>query len=188
MTAASMSPYPRWSYFPRNQRPPAWVHDLIAETGGLRDPLDSTVPPSDVDRRSDAVLARLAPSLEKLGFQVESGKKAAEKITRPVLYGDDGQVEVAYDIDAFHDEHGIALEVEAGRGAANGADYRDLVRTSLLLDARFLVLYMPISYHTKQGGKPTIMRAYDGSRRQLNAIYASRRLALPFEGVLLVGY
>jgi hypothetical protein len=32
------------------------------------------------------------------------------------------------------------LEVEAaGRGAANNADYRDLIRASLMVDARFSV-------------------------------------------------
>jgi hypothetical protein len=42
---------------------------------------------------------------------------------------------------AFHDELGIAVavEVEAGRGAAGNADYRDIVRTSLILDAKYML-------------------------------------------------
>jgi hypothetical protein len=180
-----MSTYPSWSYFPRNTRPPEWALQLVAATASVRSQLDSAPAPlPGVDRTSDAVLAKLRPGLEALGYQVESGKTAAKKITRPVLFGDDGRAEVSYDIDAFHDGHGIAVEVEAGRGAANNADYRDIVRTALLLDADFLALFMPIAYHS--GKRP--MPAYSNTRRQLEAIYASRRLQLPFEGVLLIGY
>lgn len=180
-----MSVYPSWSYFPRNTRPPEWAQKLVQATYDVRDRLDSVPAPTPgVDRTSDAVLAHLRPGLEALGYKVESGKTAAKKITRPVLFGDDGRAEVSYDIDAFHDEHGIAVEVEAGRGAANNADYRDIVRTALLLDANFLALFMPVAYHS--GARP--MPAYANTRRQLEAIYASRRLQLPFQGILLIGY
>ena len=67
----------------------------------------------------------------------------AAKIFRPVLFGENGVPEVSYEIDAFHDGLGRAVEVEAGRGAANNADYRDIDRTSLILDADYLVLLMP---------------------------------------------
>ncbi|KRF42530.1 hypothetical protein ASH01_17050 [Terrabacter sp. Soil811] len=146
------------------------------------------LPLEDEDRRSDAVLARLRPDLEALGYQVESGKTRANKITRPVLFGENGKPSVSYEIDAFHDSLKVAVEVEAGRGAANNADYRDILRTSLLLDADYLALFMPIAYHYRSGGKSGVMHAYDGTHSQLDAIYASRRLQLPFEGVLLIGY
>ncbi len=71
-----------------------------------------------------------------------------------------------------------------GRGAANNADYRDLVRTSLIVDAQYLVLAMMLEYRTGR----TTMRSYDRTREQLDAVYASERLRLPFRGVLLVGY
>ncbi|MFC9335823.1 hypothetical protein [Arthrobacter sp. NPDC057009] len=137
--------------------------------------------------RSDAVLAELRPGLEALGYTVETGKKHAEKIRKPVLFGENGLAKVSYELDAFHDEFGIAVEVEAGRGASNNADYRDILRTSLLLDADFLVLFMPKLY--RHGGqKVTEIRAYQNTRSQLDAIYASQRLRLPFRGLLLVGY
>ena len=80
----------------------------------------------------------------------------------------------------------MAVEVEAGRGAANNADYRDIVRTSLILDAKFLILMQPYAYRSSETAAP--MHAYANSRAQLDAIYASRRLALPFVGILLIGY
>ena len=163
--------------------------DLVAATEAVRGAIDTTpVPTSGGDRSSDAVLALLRPGLESLGYVVESGKSAPQKITRPVLYGENGKPEVSYDIDAFHDDLGVAVEVEAGRGAANGADYRDIVRSSLLLDATNLALFMPIAYHHLSGGKALEKPAYRNTRRQLDAIYASRRLQLPFDGLLLVGY
>ena len=121
-----------------------------------------------------------------MGFEVESGKGAGQKVRRTVLYGENGSPEVNYDIDAFNDYWGIAVEVEAGRGASNNADYRDIVRTSLILDAKFLVLMQSFAYRSNPKAKPT--HAYGNSRDQLDAIYASRRLALPFEGILLIGY
>jgi hypothetical protein len=91
---------------------------------------------------------------------------------------------VAYEVDGFHAGHGIVLEVESGRGAAGNADYRDLIRTSLIFDAEYLILGMMLEYKT---GKMTI-RSYERTREQIDAIYASDRLTLPFKGILLVGY
>lgn len=184
--------YPSWAFYPRNTRPPSWATDLVgltASVAALISTTDAPDPASPIpDRSSDAVLAHLCPGLQALGYEVETGKAKHQKITRPVLYGENGVPEVSYDIDAFHDGLGVAVEVEAGRGAANGADYRDIVRTALLLDATALALFMPFTYRHKQNGKDMEKPAFRNTRRQLDAIYASRRLLLPFEGLLLIGY
>jgi hypothetical protein len=147
---------------------------------------------TEVERQgltSDAVLAALSDGMRALGYVVESGKTSAGKVKRPVLFGDNGSTTVTYEVDAAHDEHGIVVEVEAGRGARGNAAYRDIIRTSLILDARFLVLMMPLTYRIGTGtAKATSVPAYRDARDMLEAIYASRRLPLPFEGVLLVGY
>jgi hypothetical protein len=77
-------------------------------------------------------------------------------IRRPVLFGENGKAEVNYEIDAFHDDLGVAVEVEAGRGAYNNADYRDIVRTSLILDARNLALLMPVRYRSMVGQRQSV--------------------------------
>jgi hypothetical protein len=59
---------------------------------------------------------------------------------------------------------------------------------SLLLDARFMVLMMPTVYRYSSGSKQSRTEAFVKTRDQLSAIYASARLRLPFDGVLLVGY
>ena len=105
-----------------------------------------------------------------------------------MLFGEDGVERVSYEIDAFHDELGIAVEVEAGRGARGNAVYRDLVRTSLIVGAKFLVLGVMIEYRHMSGGKPVAVKSFNEARELLDAVFASGRLQLPFEGVLLFGY
>jgi hypothetical protein len=122
-------------------------------------------------------LACLRTSLEELGYEVESGKEAGQKITRPVLFGEDGRPEVSYDIDAFHHGLGIAVEVEAGRGSNGHADYRDIVRTSPLLDAKYFALFTPIAYRFMNSGRLQEVPGYTLTRNQLSAIYASQRLS-----------
>lgn len=56
------------------------------------------------------------------------------------------------------------------------------MRSSLILDANYLALLMPITYRST-----TSVPAFSRARHQLEAIYASNRLRLPFSGVLLIG-
>ena len=181
-----MVTYPSWSYFPRNAMAPDWVAPLIASVAAAGTQIDTRpLPAEDADRlTSDVVLAHLRLGFESLGFTVESGKKSEQKIHRPVLFGENGLPTVKYEVDAFHATAGIAVEVEAGRGAFGNADYRDIIRMSLMVDARFMVLLQPLAYRTGT----TTKSAYASSRDLLDAIYSSQRLALPFEGALLVGY
>lgn len=178
------SSFPRWKYYPPSSRPPKWVPPVVAAFEEAKADIDSTK--SSIT--SDRALAFLRPGLEDLGFEVEAGKKKVQKIRRPVLFGELGHEDMAYEVDAFHADDGIALEVEAGRGARGNAVYRDLIQTSLLVDADFLVLAVQDSYHHKSGGKDIVVQSYRDTKNLLDAIYASRRLTLPLQGVLLIGY
>lgn len=173
-----------WSHYPRNIRPGDWVAPLLAVAG------DQLTTISSLEKNgpdSDGVLKQLAPGLTALGYTVETSKRREDRVRRPVLFGAQGHEDVSYEVDAFHDGLGIAVEVEAGRGAQNNADYRDLIRAALIVDAKYFALFMPARY--RFAGAPTGgVKAYDNSRNMLEAIYASRRLVLPFEGVLLIGY
>jgi hypothetical protein len=182
-----VSEYPVWSYFPRNTRPPSWALDLAEATAAAQDEI-STAPDDRRGIKSDDVLRALAPSLAKLGYAVEASKRSSDKIKRPVLFGDNGRPSLSYEIDAFHDEHGIVVEVEAGRGAQSNAVHRDIIRTSLILDARFLALLVPQKYRFASGARVETKLAYAATKDQLDAIYASDRLQLPFEGVAVIGY
>ena len=46
------------------------------------------------------MLAAIRPALMEIGFEVETTKAKTDKITRPVLFGENGVVLVQYDVDA----------------------------------------------------------------------------------------
>jgi hypothetical protein len=129
-----MAPYPLWKTYPIHLPPPDWVPEMIDAFASSAPAIATT---AGHQPKSDQVLAHLATDLLAAGYAVESGKRAANKLTRPVLFGENGKATVEYDVDAFHPSHHVVLEVEAGRGAASNAHYRDIVRSSLLVGVRF---------------------------------------------------
>lgn len=178
-------PYPVWKYYPTRDRPPAWVRDLVEVVRARREQTDSA---KVEGLTSDRVLSHLRVGLETLGYRVETGKRKEERIPLPVLFGNEGQEKVRYEVDAVHDKLGVLVEIEAGRGARGNAVYRDLIRSSLIVDARFLALGVMKEYRHQSGGKPIVVKSYEESRALLDAVYASQRLILPFGGLLLFGY
>jgi hypothetical protein len=184
-TLPTMAGYPQWFFYPSHQAPPEWVRDFVSLLATQQGLIDST---RVQELTSDRVLSLLADGLAELGYAVETGKRSADKIRRPVLFGDQGVERVAYEVDAFHDDLGVAVEIEAGRGARGNAIYRDLVRTSLIVGARFLALGVMAEYRHLNAGRTVAVQSYRDAENQLDAIYASGRLRLPFEGVLLFGY
>jgi hypothetical protein len=137
---------------------------------------------------SNDVLGVIAPGLAALGFAVELGKTRDRKLPRPVFFGDEGAFLRTYEIDAFEPGNGVALEVEAGRATMGNAVYRDLVQASLMVDARFLTLAVPVEYRYKSGNRTAREPSYAKTYSVVEAIYGSPRLTLPFEGLLLIGY
>jgi hypothetical protein len=183
-SAITPSTYPLWKFYPPRIRPPSWVEEVVQAFEQVVDQIDTR----HISSTSDAALAALRPGLLALGFEVEAGKRKAEKLRRPVLFGEQGSEDLAYEVDAFHSGEGIALEVDAGRGARGNAVYRDLIQTSLLVDARFLALAVQVEYRHSTSGRPVVVQSYRDTRNLLDAIYASNRLQLPLEGILLLGY
>ncbi|MGA2877189.1 MAG: hypothetical protein ABSE82_16860 [Nitrososphaerales archaeon] len=177
--------YPKWQYFPSFVQAPSWVDEFIDVISSHRIEIDSQ---SIANLTSDRVLSFIADDLARLGYQVETGKRALQKIRRPVLYGEEGIEKVSYEIDAFNDSIGIAVEIEAGRGARGNAVYRDLIRTSLIVGSKYLILGVMIEYRHQSSGKEVVVRSFDDARSLVEAIFSSGRLGLPFEGILLVGY
>lgn len=175
--------YPTWLYYPSHSTPPAWVADVVDVFRETQGQIDSSVQ----GKRSDEVLAELAEGLRSLGFDVESKGKGG-KIRRAVLFGEQGDPRVSYEVDAAHDALGIVAEIEAGRGWQGNAFYRDIVRTSLIVNARYLVIAMAKEYRYSNRKKSVVNESYARARDQLDALYSSGRLKLPFDGLLLIGY
>jgi hypothetical protein len=177
--------YPEWFDYPSHTRPPDWVHELLEVVEAARPLVDSAM----VDElTSDKVLAHLRPGLLKLGYEVEGGKHRAEKIRRPVLFGDQGRERVAYEVDAVHDELGTVLEVEAGRRARGNAVYRDLVRSSLIVDQRLLGLGVMRSYRHQSAGRSHHRVQLPGLQGSAGRTVREWAAAPAVRGVLLFGH
>lgn len=172
---------------PELRRAPSVVDNVVGVFTSNRAQIDSAV---DHAKRmeSNDVLAVIASGLQALGFNVEQGKRKAGKLPRPVFFGDEGTYVRTYEIDAFEPHTGVALEVEAGRATMGNAIYRDLIQGSLMVDARFLVVAVPVEYRYKSGTRTAREPSYMKTYSVVEAIYGSPRLQLPFEGLLLIGY
>jgi hypothetical protein len=183
-----VTPYPRWRFFPAFQAPPAWVQPLVGIFANNRERIDSLVVHDDPMVSND-VLRVISDDLENdMRFIVERGKTKLGKLPRPVFFGDEGTYLRTYEIDAFHPDLGIALEVEAGRATLGNAVYRDLIQGSLMVEARFLALAVPVEYRYRSGGRTSREPSYSKTYSVVEAIYGSERLSLPFDGLLLIGY
>jgi hypothetical protein len=84
--------------------------------------------------------------------------------------------------------HCIVVEVEAGRGARGNATYRDIIRAGLIVSANFLALLGPIANRHRAGEGETTVHAHREAKDLLSAVYTSKRMKLPYQGVLLLGY
>ena len=182
---SSPAAYPEWRYYPTWERPQEWAVQLIEVVREAQPRIDSR---KVSHLRSDLVLAELRDGLLALGYEVEAGKTKPQKIRRPVLFGERGSERVAYEVDAVNDEIGVVVEVEAGRGARGNAVYRDLIRASLIVGARYLAIGVMQSYRHLSGARELDVASFHETEAQLDAVYASGRLRLPFDGLLLFGY
>lgn len=136
---------------------------------------------------SDEALGVLRSDLLNLGFQVERGKKADEKIHRPVFFGENGHPTLKYEVDAYHPQWRCGLEVEAGRAWMGNAVYRDLVQALVMVEVDYLALAVPNAYKYKSGGRTAYSADYENALRVVETLFAHSRVALPYR-LILVGY
>src|SRR5712692_6786544 len=134
----TMNDYPRWIYYPRSEKAPSWVRGIVSVFHGQRAQLDTAT----VHNKSDVALSIIRPGLEELGFRVEGGAQEPT-IYRPVHFGEGGAPDRQYQIDSYHSELRVGLEVEAGRSIRGNAIYRDIIQASLIVDLDYFVLAIP---------------------------------------------
>jgi hypothetical protein len=133
---------------------------------------------------SNKVLSKIASDLAKLGFSVESGKKKDEKISVPVLFGVNGQIEKSFQVDAWHKTHHFVLEVEAGRATVNHQFLKDLFEACMMQNVDYFCVAVRNIYMA--GNLKN--RDFERVVTFFETLYASRRLGLPLKGILVVGY
>jgi len=133
--------------------------------------------------KSDNVLKTVRPDLQEIGFDVETGKKKQDKIHRPVLFGENGEAELRYEVDAYHEEWECGLEIEAGRAWKGNAIYRNLIQASMMVQVEILAMAVPNLYTYSGGENP----AFEKTKNVVDTLYSSERVDLPFD-LILIGY
>jgi hypothetical protein len=99
--------YPLWKYYPSSATPPPWVAQFVVAVAAARPLIDTA---NVAGLTSNKVLAALKPGLEGLQYQEDPATKM--KLYRPVLFGDNGSAQVAYNVDAVHDALGVVVEMK----------------------------------------------------------------------------
>ncbi|MCP4541173.1 MAG: hypothetical protein GY832_28905 [Chloroflexi bacterium] len=165
-----------WIYFPLSRKPTNLVLQIINIFETEANQIDSTCH----DLKSNEVLAVVSSGLAQIGFQVETGKRKSEKIFVPVLFGRNGKPEKSFEADAYSEQEGFVVEIEAGRGVLNNQFLKDLFQACMMHDVKYLAIAVRNRYRKSND--------FDRTVRFFETLYASNRLQLPLEGILLVGY
>jgi hypothetical protein len=169
-----------WAYFPRSDKPT----DLALGVVSAFQQIYASITSSEHTLPSNAVLSHVAPLLAELGFSVETGKKSAEKIRVPVLYGNNGHVSKAFEADAHHVEGRFVVEVEAGRGVLNNQFLKDLFQACMMDEVDYLAIAVRNLYKAAGVRNPDFERVVTF----FETMYASNRMRLPLKGILVLGY
>jgi hypothetical protein len=164
-------------YFPKSSPPPELGLRIVGLFEDVATAIDSS---TRAAQHSDVVTARLRPGLEELGFRVEKGKSADDKIVVPVLFGRKGKVLKCFNADAYSSSTGWVLEVEAGRAVDNNQFLKDIFQACMMHD----VLHVAIAVRNKYRNSDDFARV----ESFLETLYVSGRLQLPLKGILLIGY
>jgi hypothetical protein len=165
-----------WLYYPKSRRAPTLALQVIEAFRSVSIQIDS----AQHDLPSNEVLVFLVPYLEALGFRVETGKARAQKVQVPVLFGINGKLEKSFEADAYHESAGFVLEVEAGRGVVNNQFLKDLFQACMMNGVTEFAVALRMDYRGTND--------FNRAAAFFNTLYASDRLKLPLDGILLIGY
>ena len=104
-----------WQYYPKSDATPKHLVEIVEVFKQHDQDIDS----SKLTLTSNNVLLILRESFQRANFKVEKGNKLEDKIKVVVLFGRDGRLDKSFHVDAFQEETGTVVEIEAGRAAKN---------------------------------------------------------------------
>jgi hypothetical protein len=165
-----------WFYYPKSRRPSMLTASVVNAFETEAAAIDS----AKYELSSSEVLAQVEPHLTQVGFRVENGEKTDGPVLVPVLFGLGGKTEKYFHADAFHEDEGFVVEVEAGRAVVNNQFLKDLFQACMMHE----VYYVAIAVRNIHKGE----NDFEKVARFLDILYASDRLKLPLNGILLLGY
>ncbi len=166
-----------WAYFPRSSKPTELSLSIVHGFSAV----DALISSENNTLNSNDVLAHVEPHLSAIGFMVETGKKKIDKVTVPVLYGNNGRVAKAFEADAHHIEGRFVLEVEAGRAVVNNQFLKDLFQACMMDDIDYLCIAVRNIYIAAGIKNPDFERVVTF----FETLYASNRISLPLKGILI---
>ena len=170
-----------WSYFPKTDPLPEILNDTISIFEKNHIKIDSRKNDTNALRlSSDKVLKIVEQDFLNAGFLVETGKKKSQKIRVPVLFGHQGEIAQAFEVDGYHKNHKIVLEIEAGRAYSNHQFLKDIFETSVMVGVDYLVLAVRNIYNNQKD--------YEIIRDWLDTLFITQRIKFELKGILLIGY
>jgi hypothetical protein len=172
----------KWQYFPRFAAAP----DHLKQTVVAFENVAHQIATPKHQLSSNEVLEIVAEYLEELEYKVERGKTRSQKIYRPVLYGRDGSIDKAFEVDAWHESTGTIIEVEAGRAVINHQFLKDFFEACVIQDAKYLVIAVCKAYKPASLKNPS--NDFEIVSTFMDTLYSSGRLQVPLHGVLIIGY
>lgn len=165
-----------WSYYPKNQKIPSNLAQLIA----VFSEVDNDISSHTHKFKSDDVLKIIKPGLERIDYMVEKSKADVDKIRVPAMYGENGIPQLAFEVDAYNESEKIVVEVEAGRAVTNYQFLKDFYEACCMVDADYLCIAVREIYRNSHDYKK-VCQFFDG-------MYISNRFNIPLKGILIIGY
>lgn len=166
----------QYQYFPKSCNIPTELQLLVKVFFAKKDEIIS----SKFQLPSNEVLRILSSDIAALGYQVETGKKAVDKIKVPVLFGRNGSLEKYFEADCYNPKVKVVIEIEAGRAVTNYQFLKDIFQASVMHDVDYLTIAVRNIYRKQKD--------FDIVTNFLDTLYASNRLELPLKGILVIGY
>ena len=174
-----------WMYFPQNKKIEPHLLQVIDVFKEKQQEIDSDNHQGDDNLESNAVLAVVAEGLETVGFSVEKSKKKADKIRVPVLFGQNGQVNLAFEVDAYSEANQTVIEVEGGRAVVNYQFLKDFYESCMMQGVKYFCVAVKNQYCPSKNIKS---KDFEKVCSFFQALYISNRMQIPLDGVLIIGY
>lgn len=165
-----------WAYFPKTIEPDDISKNVVESFKSV----ESQITSDKFTYESNGVLRMVASNLINLGFNVEKSKKAGDKIHVPVLFGINGKTQLSFDADAYSKDIGYVIEVEAGRAVTNYQFLKDFFEACMMYNVDYLCIAVRNIYRKSKD--------FDQVNKFFDALFSSKRIAIPLKGLLIIGY
>ena len=169
-----------WMFFPQDRPIEDHLKDIVLAFENNQDAINSETHTGLNNLESDSVLSILAPDLERIGYQVEKSKKRSDKIRVPVLFGQHGKTNLAFEVDAYSPALQTIIEIEAGRAVVNYQFLKDFFECCMMPNVKYFCVAVKNIYRSSKD--------FEKVCSFFQTMSISNRIATKLEGILVIGY